>query len=174
MMAVAAALTMTVAVSASAENRSGRSRGGESDRASAEERRAQFMERRIARIADKLELDAATAAKLSALMKSQMESRQAAMKTLQNEVKTLKGLVDQKAPEAEIAAQLQKITNARQAMHDAQMKGYAEIQALLGAEKSARLLIMQQKQMQEMRERVGQRMSGNRGERGGNRRGGER
>jgi Spy/CpxP family protein refolding chaperone len=96
------------------------------------------------------------------------------MKTLQNEVKTLKGLVDQKAPEAEIAAQLQKITNARQAMHDAQMKGYAEIQALLGAEKSARLLIMQQKQMQEMRERVGQRMSGNRGERGGNRRGGER
>jgi Spy/CpxP family protein refolding chaperone len=173
-MAVAAALTMTVAVSASAENRSGRSRGGESNRVSAEERRTQFMERRTARIAEQLELDAATAAKLSEIMKSQMESRQAALKTLQNEVKTLKGLLDQKAPEAAIAAQLQKITDARQAMHDAQTKGYAATQALLGAEKSARLLIMQQKQMQEMRERVGQGMRDGRANRGGDRRSGRR
>ena len=149
MMAVAAALTMTVAVSASAG-----SRGGDSTRISSEDRHARFMERRIAWIAEKLELDEATSTRLAEIMKRQMESRQAAKKTLQNEIKALKGLLDQKAAEAEIAARLQKITNARQAMHDNQMKGYAEIQALLGAEKSARFLLMQQKQMREMRDRV--------------------
>lgn len=157
MPAVAAALAMTVLNAAEAtEARGGGRRRGETGRAAAEERHTRFMERRSERLAEKLELDPATAARFVELLNGRMESRRTAMKAFHEEIKGLKELLERKAPAAELEARLQRIAAARQAMHDARTNEYAEIHALLGTEKTARFVILQQKQMGELRKHFGQ------------------
>ena len=112
-------------------------------------------ERMISRIAEKLDIDTATAQKMQEIMKNGMEARKKLSEELKANMKSLKELVDKGASEAELNAQIDKVEANRDAIHSAMLSGGKEIRQLLGTEKYAKWLVMQGKAMSQMRERRG-------------------
>ncbi len=156
-------------VSASvAENTRGRSSAGTRDNTARSE---EVRDRMIERVAERLELDDATTEKLKALLETQQEARKKLGEEMRAETQKLKDLLRNDASDAELNAQIDRIEAKRDAMHAQMVSGAKEVRALLGPEKYARWLSVQQQAMQGMRERFqgGQNARGGRGQ--GSRRG---
>jgi Spy/CpxP family protein refolding chaperone len=153
---------------ASGERGSGRE-GGNRSAANREEMRARMTDRQVRKIAEELDLDEATTARLKELMEKSQAARRAHSEQMKAEMEKLKGLVDGSGSDAAIGAQLDKLASLRDQMHVQQKASQNEIRELLGARDSARVLMMMQERMQNMRENLRERVGSRREGRGGSR-----
>lgn len=160
----ACAIVLALSTGAMAE------RGGRSEQNKDRESRSgqERGDQKWDKIAEKLELDSATATQLKAIITRQMEARKAVAANLKTEMASLKTLVDNKAGDAAINSALNKIEALRRQMHDGGAS--SEIRTLLGPTKAAQLTLMQDKMMSNMRENIRGSMRGgsNRGNRNRN------
>jgi Spy/CpxP family protein refolding chaperone len=99
------------------------------------------IERKIERLAPKLELDEQATARLMALMKDNAKKRHAAMSELKLEREALRSLVEGKAPEAELARQLDRLRDAM-AKLPSKTALIDDARAFLTVEQQAKLVLM--------------------------------
>lgn len=152
------AVGLALVGAARAESDSGRERRGDrGDRGRNEdntEMREKFQNRMVEMISDRLDLDTATTAKVKALFDQQAQDRTKLNEDMKTSVRKLKDLVDNKASEAELSAQIDKIEALKQQQRSLESTTLASLRSILGTEKTAKLVIMQSMMMNRMREHV--------------------
>ncbi|MEK8023865.1 MAG: hypothetical protein AAB229_08680 [Candidatus Hydrogenedentota bacterium] len=163
--AAVAAVGLAMLGTAYAEEESGGRRGNRRNNASTEdnaEMREKFQDKLFEKMAKKLELDDATKTKMKELFERQQKDRQSLNEETRNAVKKLKELVDAKANETELSAQIDKIESLKQKQRDMESKALTEMRAILGTTKTAQLLVLQSQMMNQMRSHMREGMTGNR------------